>query len=70
MRFICQKSVNSCGVDVVMFVIKNYTKMPFLNIKTTKNIPISTIAVLLSDYLVENKLYFCSETENYIHVLS
>lgn len=58
MLFIAQKKMFECGYCVVDFILKNYKNINNYTIKTTKNIPLSTISILLSDKLVENKLKY------------
>jgi len=59
MRFISQKKINDCGYCVIKFILKNYKNINFNTKITTKNIPLSTISILLGGYLVDNLIKFC-----------
>lgn len=74
MLFVAQKKRGSCGLCVVKFILKNYRNINISNKITTKYIPLSIISILLSDYLVdnrlklvENKLFF--EPNNYPEII-
>ena len=54
MRFISQKKINDCGYCVIKFILKNYKNIDFNAKISTKNIPLSTISILLGKYLVDN----------------
>ena len=56
MRFITQRSSKECGICVVRFVLINYQNTEILSKISTKYLPLSTMSVLLSSNLVDNKL--------------